>query len=429
MMSSLHTIPNELLDKITSHLDSLTTLNLLLTCRALCHRVLPSMHLHAVAPRENISALHWAAMRGHLSLAKYLLTVFPVDLLDELGNTPLHSVARWSHEIVTEHLQVVRSTHHCVPSLTCASPGVNTDSNATGDVFQIPVEHAAQQQGAVSMTHAIKNHSARMARLLLDAGANPNTISLFGQPVILTASKHAATIGVLELLLAHGADVNVSNNLGYTALMVAAKNGLLHTVHLLVRSGANVNAVDRPGDSCLAEAVMSNDHRIAEYLVRREEFDINTKGAVYLTALYGCEEALKILLQRGALPNPMDERFRLPLYAQLLRNTEITLPLLRERRDRHQMNLTPLMAAIYSDNLPIAEILLGHWTIRTDTSLDTFLTLLLACERGATEVVEVLLEKGVDVNMVDADGLTVMAYATRAGWTTVVETLAWYGAE
>lgn len=428
-MSNLHTIPNELLDRITSHLDSLTTLNLLLTCRCLSHRVKPSLHLHAVAPRENTSALHWAAMRGHLSLAKYLLTVFPVDLLDELGNTPLHSVARWCHELVTEHLHVIRNTHDGVPSLTCASGGVNADSNATSNIVQIAVENSAEEQGAVSMAHAIRNHSARMARLLLDAGANPNTISLFGQPVIHTASKHAETIGVLELLLAHGADVNVSNNLGYTALMVAAKNGQLDSVQLLVRSGANVNAVDRPGDSCLTEAVTSNDHRIAEYLVRRDDFDIHTKGAVYLTALYGCEEALKILLQRGALPNAMDERFRLPLYAQLLHNTQVIMPPLLRCTGRHQMVLTPLMAAIYSDNLPIAEILLGHWTDRTDTSQDTFLTLLLACERGAAEVVQLLLEKGVDVNMVDADGLTVMAYAKIAGWTTVVEILAWYGAE
>jgi ankyrin repeat protein len=55
-------------------------------------------------------------------------------------------------------------------------------------------------------------------------------------------NEHTATVA---LLLAHGADSNVSNSVGNTALMSAAKNGNLDIVELLLSHGADVHARDR----------------------------------------------------------------------------------------------------------------------------------------------------------------------------------------
>lgn len=52
-----------------------------------------------------------------------------------------------------------------------------------------------------------------------------------------------------------------------------------------------------------------------------------------------------------------------------------------------------------------------------------------ACTNLSTEILKLLLEKGVDINMVDDEGLTVMAHAKIAGWNRVVEILASYGGE
>lgn len=430
IMSKLLSIPTELLDEIVSDLDPLATFHLLLTCRCMSSRVLPAIHLHAMAPKKGLPALHWAAVCGHLPLVKYLLTIFPVDLLDEHGNTPLHAVAMpW---------YLLGADSNCtgedaVTPLALASSGGNANPNSAEDIVQIPVAHDAvihSRASTVSRENEIRNHPARMARFLLDAGASPNTKNLHTHPVIVTAAWDAETGGILEALLDYGADVNVTTYIGSTALMVAAENCLLDSVKLLVGRGANVNVVDTFHRSVLTYAAKSEDPHIVEYLVGRDDFDIHPKAHVYLLALYGFHTALKILLQRGASLTRTDDQSQLLVDAEFLHNADIAVSRWLSQRAWTAGRipfLTPLMVAIHWDDLPIVIVLLEYWTVETDTIEETFRTLMLACWREAEEIVGLLLEKGVDINMVDADGLTVMSHAKRAGWDTVVAMMASYG--
>jgi hypothetical protein len=76
-------------------------------------------------------------------------------------------------------------------------------------------------------------------------------------------------IGQLVQLLARGADVNASNDLGVTALMIAASHGRFEMVRALTDHGADVNATDSDG---LTAAMMANSARredIVSLLVAR----------------------------------------------------------------------------------------------------------------------------------------------------------------
>lgn len=437
-MSNLLTIPNELLDEIVSTLDPLATLNLLLTCRSLSSRVLPAMHLHAVAAKDNMPALHWAAMKGHLPLVQHLLTVFPVNLSDDSGDTPLHAAARSCKALVTELLllhgaDVNRTDHDLVPPLDCASRAVSTHPGAAEDTVQTLLAHGADVQGiasAESMGHAINGYSVRLARLLLDAGASPDAKNQDGHPVIVSAAMVAGAGLVLEVLLDHGADVNATCEYGDTALMVAAQCGFLDTVKTLVARGADLTIVDQDGYSVFAYAAMSHQTHVVEFLVGCEGFDIHAEGLVYHLVSYGCDAALQILLQRGASPNRADDLGgQSILHVAVLRREEAAVrTLLQNGADiaGDHSGLTPLMVAIDMDNLPIVRILLQYWTL--EAAADVFQTMMLACGRASRGIVELLLEKGVDINMLDADGLTVMAHAKIAGWSSVVAMMASYGA-
>ena len=59
-------------------------------------------------------------------------------------------------------------------------------------------------------------------------------------------------------LLDQGADVNISNYKGQTALHCAAKAGFVEPVRILLAHGANVNARDRDGDTPLHSACRSS---------------------------------------------------------------------------------------------------------------------------------------------------------------------------
>lgn len=91
----------------------------------------------------------------------------------------------------------------------------------------------------------------------------------------------------------------------------------------------------------------------------------------------------------------------------------------------HILMMTPPIVAIQTDNLPIVMILLEYWT--PEPSADVFRTLMLACWRESKAIVELLLEKGVDINMLNAEWLTVMAHAKKVGWNSVVAMIALYG--
>jgi hypothetical protein len=60
----------------------------------------------------------------------------------------------------------------------------------------------------------------------------------------------AGDAAAVSALIAKGADVNASNNYGWTALSHAARAGNVELVKLLLAHGADVNARDQSGWTC-----------------------------------------------------------------------------------------------------------------------------------------------------------------------------------
>ena len=78
----------------------------------------------------------------------------------------------------------------------------------------------------------------------LQSGADPNMRDTSGASALMYATLYAST-GEMRQLLERGADVNAANAAGATALMWAARNA--EKVSLLLGHGAAVNARTRTG--------------------------------------------------------------------------------------------------------------------------------------------------------------------------------------
>ena len=63
------------------------------------------------------------------------------------------------------------------------------------------------------------------------------------------ASEYDHNIEIVKLLLEHGADINLPDNYGHTALMMASLEGNTEIVRLLLDQGADVNVQDRFDDA------------------------------------------------------------------------------------------------------------------------------------------------------------------------------------
>lgn len=112
-------------------------------------------------------------------------------------------------------------------------------------------------------------------KLLLDRGADPNMTDKAGATALMWAIPELPKV---KLLVAHGANVNArSLNLGRTPLLVAAGYpNAADVLRVLVREGADIKAKDKSGMHALGRAVFLADVATVRFLVENGA-DINQR--------------------------------------------------------------------------------------------------------------------------------------------------------
>lgn len=110
-------------------------------------------------------------------------------------------------------------------------------------------------------------------KLTIQAGADPSITNRYGGTALIPASEHGYVEVVQELLTQTSIDVNHVNRLGWTALLEAiilndGNERQQETIELLIRHGADVNLADGDGVSPLRHARAKGFKEIEEILIR-----------------------------------------------------------------------------------------------------------------------------------------------------------------
>lgn len=90
-------------------------------------------------------------------------------------------------------------------------------------------------------SHKIEDYTS-IVRLLLEKGADINVQDKWGRTALMMAAREGR-LELVRLLLDWEADINIRNENGYTAVMLAAWRGHVEVVQALLDRGADVNAV------------------------------------------------------------------------------------------------------------------------------------------------------------------------------------------
>jgi len=178
---------------------------------------------------------------------------------------------------------------------------------------------------------------ARVIALLKQNPELADSRDKFGNTPLHVAAKHNS-VGIAELLLANGADVNArvteGNSAGNTPLTLALQPyHHKEMLELLLMHGADPNVMLSWGTTPLHHAIEQDIPYDVELLLANGA-DPNAKGMnwqspVHTAVLHGRTRILEILLDYGADPNLKDSSGFTPLYYAEKNNSKKAIALLR----------------------------------------------------------------------------------------------------
>ncbi|KAK3747914.1 hypothetical protein QZH41_000188 [Actinostola sp. cb2023] len=273
-------------------------------------------------------------------------------------------------------------------------------------------------------------------RQLIDAGADINVTNNDGYTALMLAAENGKD-EVVRTLIDAGADVNVTNKYGNTALVLAAINGKEEVARVLIVAGADVNVTDNDGDTALVLAAINGKEEVARVLIVAGA-DVNVTNnygdtALMLAAMNGKDEVVRALIDGVADVNVTDnDGYTALMAAARYRKDEVPRALIDAGADVNvttNVGYTALMLAAMNDKDKVVRALIDAGADVNVTDNDGYTALMLAARNGKEEVARVLIVASADVNVTNNYGDTALMLAARYGKDKVVRALIDAGAD
>src|SRR6185503_15051682 len=327
-------------------------------------------------------------------------------------------------------------------------------------------------KGQTVLMTAARTGNPAAARVLIEHGAEVNAHeSQLGETALMwAASENQAE--VVTLLASRGADINARSSTiqfpkdrfglegvltilphgNWTPLMYAARDGGVDSAHALAQAGADVNATDPDGTTPLILAIM-NAHYDTANAILEAGADPNITDKAGMAALYAAVDMSSLGEVYGMPPRKVQDKLKpTDLMSRLIAkgsvvDAKLTSATIQRNHTPGEPQLgagtTPLMRAARNGDYKAMRILLdaGADPNLTQPRGSNALTMSAGLGRGLgvfakdygteadlREATKLLLDRGVDVNHANDDGLTAIHLAAQAGLDSVVTLLAERGA-
>jgi len=398
------------------------------------------------AEADGTTALHWAVRGGDVELVDRLLRAgADASAANRYGVTPLHLAAINGDAAIIERL---------------LKAGANP--NAAGADGETPLMTVARG-GHVDAAETLLKHGAEV-----DARE-----TWHGQTALMWAAAQGHT-AMIRTLVAHGADVNARSNVepwerqvtseprdkwlppgGLTPLLFAAREGCVECVPVLAELHADVSATTPDGISPIVIALINGHYDVAGALIDAGT-DVNLLDYVGRGALYAAIDFNTMPASNRPAPSVIENKLSALDVARMLLehganpNAQLKkLPPYRAKLDRgNDMMLgagtTPFLRAAKAGDVPAMRLLLEHGADPTLSPTRSGITPLMAAaglgtaeqdttgryktQAQAIDAIQLLLDRGADVNAVANDGRTAVHGAALQGYDDVIKFLAAHGA-
>lgn len=267
------------------------------------------------------------------------------------------------------------------------------------------------------------------AQQLIDNGTDINGCDIRGwTPLHYACHTGKTSIHVARLLLEKNADANVRGRDGTAPIHCAVTEGHFEIVKLLVEFGANIDVLDGSGSTALHAAVLKRSAETFKLLCAqsRKIRDKQGRTAFHIAAMTGFSDAMK---HWNSDVNSKDNAGKTPLYLafewgqkefvqQLLNFPQVDIDVTHGDEKRTALHLACIKG--YSD---IVETLLDKGVDKNAMDGRHRTPLFNAVIRREESIVKLLTEKGADVNAMNRWGRAPLHYAVAIGNSTIFEHL------
>ena len=370
---------------------------------------LPEVDVNQQDP-EDCTVLHHA--KGHANVAQVLLDAgADIEMKNRNGYSPLH------YACASGACEVVKM-------LVEAGAGVRVTSNRGETCLTLAAYHG-------------RTETVRYLVGLSEVDVNQR------DPDDCTALHHAkGNANVAQVLLDAGADIEMKNRVGCSPLLHACASGALEVVTMLVEAGAGVRITDSQGDTCLILAAYFGRTETVRYLVGLPEVELNHRAREggNKTALHCAAEAnraadAQVLIDAGADIETKDSLGRSPLVCACEEGAIDTAKILVGAgagvRVTDNMGRTCLMLAAYNEHNDTVRYLVGLPEVELNHRAregGNKTALHCAAEVNHTDIVQMLIDAGADIDTEDTEGRVPLHMASLEGSLDVVKVLVRVGA-
>jgi uncharacterized protein len=390
-----------------------------------------------VRDTDGTTALHWAARSDDMETAQMLLRAgADVKAADRYGITPISLAAEVGDAALIEALVKAGA------DVNVAQPDGETvlmTAARTGkpDALKVLLAHGANvnarenQFGETALMWAAAENNAAAIRVLAEAGADKNARST----LLKFPEFKFITSGMVTTSLPRG---------GWTSLMYAARQGSVEAAGALADVGADKDLADPEGSTALILAIINAHFDLAEVLLQKGA-DPNIADSTGMTALYAAVDmhTLGPMLSRPG-PKITDKLDAADMVGRLIdhdanANVRLKRPIIGRHHDSGDASMgegtTPLIRATKNVDTPVIRLLLEGGAdpsiAQKDYSTASMVAIRAAgsSEANTIEALKLFFDHGADVDAFNAAGQTALHIAAGRGSDDVVRFLASRGAK
>ncbi|KAF4433535.1 putative ankyrin repeat protein [Colletotrichum fructicola] len=262
-----------------------------------------------------------------------------------------------------------------------------------------PVRYAIDRSKLVSDT--------RLFRQLIENGAKLGD-AVHGESLLHRAID--APLDYLKVLLEFRRDIDI-DVLGFskaTAFHYASSCSRMDHMRILTRAGADINIANGQGYTALHDAAYRNDLDVTSFILAQPEVKVNITAPSYGTALHmACKrlniEVIRSLISHGADTNAIAFNYAngTPLMSTMLSNEDAV-------RDRDAQKVDMVVRMLVSNKADIQQTMCGS-AFTFDTAFQG------ACFNAGVATINFLLDEGASVQHSDALGRLPLHFAAANG--------------